>query len=331
MTTNLDKTLEKLERWTVPQLRQLADTVQAMLRDREAEATIEGRAGAARPSCPHCGTPDATRWGMSAGLQRWRCQACRKTFNLLTGTPLAHARHRSELFAAARDMAGDRPRSCRKLAQELKVHRTTVWRWRMKLLKPLQGHGQRVLAGLVEADETFLRESRKGSREWVDHQRHGAPPPPRPRWRDHERHGIPIPRGLSRWQIPILVLRDRHGGTHAERLPALRYQHFETVLEARLAADAILCTDSAAVYRRYGVQKQRKVEQINVRQGVRVRDGVYHLQNANAFHARFKDFVRPFCNPATKNLPLYVGWMVFKDGLRGSTPTGNPLAERLLA
>ena len=32
MTTNLDKTLEKLERWTVPQLRQLADTIQAMLR-----------------------------------------------------------------------------------------------------------------------------------------------------------------------------------------------------------------------------------------------------------------------------------------------------------
>ena len=62
-----------------------------------------------------------------------------------------------------------------------------------------------------------------------------------------------------------------------------------------------------------------------------MRDGVYHLQNANAFHARFKDFVRPFCNPATKHLPLYVGWMVFKDGLRGSTPTGNPLAERLLA
>jgi transposase-like protein len=331
MTTELDMTLDRLEQWTVPQLKRLADTLQAVLRDREAEATIEGRAGTARPACPHCGTPDATRWGMNAGLQRWRCKGCRKTFNLLTGTPLARARRRSELFAAARDMAADQPRSCRKLARELKVHRTTAWRWRMKLLKPLQGYGQQALAGLVEADETFMRESRKGSREWVQHQRHGGPQPPRPRWRDHERRGIPIPRGLSRWQIPILVLRDRHGGTHAERLPALRYQHFETVLEARLSADAILCTDSAAVYRRYGTQKQRKVEQINARKGIHVREGAYHIQNANAFHARFKEFVRPFRNPATKNLPRYVGWMVFKDGLGGGAPTGNPLAERLLA
>ncbi|HUA76638.1 MAG TPA: hypothetical protein VMA86_03135 [Acetobacteraceae bacterium] len=46
---------------------------------------------------------------------------------------------------------------------------------------------------------------------------------------------------------------------------------------------------------------------MDTRRGIRVRDGVYHIQNANAFHSRFKAFMAPFCGPATRHLPLYVG------------------------
>jgi transposase-like protein len=58
----------------------------------ECLAVIEA-AAAARP-CPHCGCTHVHRCGTASGLQRRRCLRCRKTFNALTGTPLARLRKR---------------------------------------------------------------------------------------------------------------------------------------------------------------------------------------------------------------------------------------------
>src|SRR4051812_3806698 len=53
------------------------------------------RAFAAAPRCPHCGAERLQRWGDASGLRRYRCQACRKTFNALTGTSLARLRKKA--------------------------------------------------------------------------------------------------------------------------------------------------------------------------------------------------------------------------------------------
>ena len=37
--------------------------------------------------CPRCHMAGATRHGMANGLQRYKCNHCRRTFNSLTGTP----------------------------------------------------------------------------------------------------------------------------------------------------------------------------------------------------------------------------------------------------
>jgi len=42
--------------------------------------------------CPHCGGRSLQRWGQVSGLQRYRCGDCRRSFNALTGTPLARLR-----------------------------------------------------------------------------------------------------------------------------------------------------------------------------------------------------------------------------------------------
>jgi len=55
----------------------------------ECLAIIEER-GARLRQCPHCAATRIYKHGMSAGLQRYLCLACRKSFNALTGTPLAH-------------------------------------------------------------------------------------------------------------------------------------------------------------------------------------------------------------------------------------------------
>ncbi len=44
--------------------------------------------------CPHCGGEKHIKYGFAYGLQRYHCRACRKTFNTLTGTPLARLRRK---------------------------------------------------------------------------------------------------------------------------------------------------------------------------------------------------------------------------------------------
>src|SRR3954454_14439086 len=41
------------------------------------------RPSPAPPRCPHGGAERLQRWGPASGLLRYRCQACRKTFNAL--------------------------------------------------------------------------------------------------------------------------------------------------------------------------------------------------------------------------------------------------------
>lgn len=54
-------------------------------------AVIEADLDAHR-GCPHCGHDKVVCCGKDDGLQRFRCKECGKSFNALTGTPLARLR-----------------------------------------------------------------------------------------------------------------------------------------------------------------------------------------------------------------------------------------------
>jgi hypothetical protein len=55
--------------------------------------------------CPHCGFHSYQEWGVRSGLQRYRCNRCKRTYNALTGTPLARLRHK---VRRRKDPPGDR-------------------------------------------------------------------------------------------------------------------------------------------------------------------------------------------------------------------------------
>lgn len=168
---------------TPQELRQ-AEGIVAEARERaEAVLEIDARAEAGGPvaSCPH--------W---TGAQRWRCSGCGATWSGRSGTPLARL-HRPDLMVAlARDMMeAPQPMSCRRAAEVLGTSRHSIWRRRMAIIGALTPEPDNALAGIVEADEAHQRESRKGSREWVRHQRDPAnhPAPPRLRWQAYRRRG----------------------------------------------------------------------------------------------------------------------------------------------
>jgi len=51
--------------------------------------------------CPHCASHSLQGWGHVSGLPRYRCKDCRRSFNALTGTPLARLRKKERWAAHA--------------------------------------------------------------------------------------------------------------------------------------------------------------------------------------------------------------------------------------
>ena len=191
-------------------------------RKTEAISEIEARTNQDH-KCPFCGYGRRQKWGRTrTKVQRYRCNGCQKTYSGRTGSAIGRI-HRPDLFMVVlRDMLGaSAPRSVRKLARRLELNKYTVWRWRMLVFSIIGSGTAASFSGIVEADEAYQRESRKGSREWV---RHFADPlnvakPPRPRWEDFTTMGLKMMRGLSKWQLPILTVADRGGARLFQRLP----------------------------------------------------------------------------------------------------------------
>ena len=77
---------------TPTNLARLRERIATVADPAECLALIE-QAAQGRP-CPHCHCSHKQRCGCANGLQRYRCCACRRTYNALTSTPLARLRKR---------------------------------------------------------------------------------------------------------------------------------------------------------------------------------------------------------------------------------------------
>ncbi|AJE21948.1 IS1595 family transposase [Azotobacter chroococcum] len=242
-------------------------------------------------SCPHCQSSELQSWGSSGGLPRYRCKFCGKTSNPLTGTPMARLRKRHlwQDYAEALTQS----LTVRRAAKHCGVSKNTAFLWRHRFLTQIADHQAQHASGIVEADETFFLESFKGQRD--------LPRPPR------KRGGSAKRRGLSAEQIPVLVVRDR-SGQHADfQLEKLDAAHVRERLRPLIDADAILCSDSAAVYAHFAKAEGITHRPVNPSQKRRV-DGPFHIQNVNAYDSRLKGWMIRFHGVATKYLTHYLGW-----------------------
>jgi transposase-like protein len=256
--------------------------------------------------CPYCSHTGSYRHGLAHGLQRYRCKACKKTFNALTGTPLAHLRYKSRwldyLDALTHSL------TVRQAAVDLDVHRNTTFRWRHRFLTWIKQDRPTTLQGITEADETYLLESHKGSRK-LDRQ---------PR----KRGGTARKRGISDEQVCILIARDRSKQTvdfvagNGPITKAVLSDYLKPILDP----DALLVSDSNPTYEAFCKAEGITHEAVNFSQGQRVVKGAYHVQNVNAYHSRFKLWLDHFHGVATKYLPNYLGWCRVMDEYRNLTP-----------
>lgn len=266
----------------------------------EAVALIETRFAAA-PCCGHCKSERFGAWGRANGLKRYKCHDCGRTFNALTGTPLAQLRRRDAWLDYARALV-DRL-SLRKAAKRADVCLDTSFRWRHRFLQAPKDKRPSAVTGIAEADETLILKSAKGSRQLA-----GRAP--------RKRGGKPKKTGTSPDDYDIvLIVRDRHKTTIDHVLSDFEGTTFEAALDPLVSRDAVLVTDGRASYATFASDRGMLHVALNATAGERVYEG-YHIQNVNAYAARLKDWLRAFKGVASKYLPSYLGWRreIERDG-----------------
>ena len=144
----------------------------------------------------------------------------------------------------------------------------------------------------MEADETYVLESRKGAR------RLGR--------KARRRGGKAKKRGLSREQVPVLMAADRSGTTVSAVLPKVDAAALTAALDPVVAKDALLVSDGGASYPPpCAAALGAGHEALNRSMGERVR-GDLHVQTVNSRHSRLKDFLRPRRGIATRYLDNYL-------------------------
>jgi hypothetical protein len=200
-----------------------------------------------------------------------------------------------------------RSETVRQAAVTTGIHRNTSFRWRHRILALVKSDQPQRLHGIIEADETYLLESEKGSRHIKREVR--------------KRGGSATKRGISGEQVCVLVARDRMGQTMdfvTGKGPVTKVQLRDSLLPI-LDKDSLLVSDGNPAYQYFAQETTITHKAINLSAGVRV-SGAYHVQNVNAYHSRFKNWLNHFHGVATKYLPNYLGWRRAIDTHRLNTP-----------
>jgi transposase-like protein len=142
----VEKPFAQLPRLNQPQRQQvLAALHPAAGRDGVVALIDEIRSKGRR--CSDCVCERRHRHGHANDLQRFRCCACGRTFNDLTGTPLARLRHKGK-WRDYLDTVLD-SRTVRSAAKRLGVHPNTTFRWRHRFLDRVKDDRPERLVGIV--------------------------------------------------------------------------------------------------------------------------------------------------------------------------------------
>ena len=117
--------------------------------DEALESAAGPRSAARQLGCPHCRSDRITHWGNAHGFPRYRCASCKRTFNILTNTPLARLRNKQRWLTFVGTMV--EKKSLRKSAAACGVSVTTSSRWHQRFLKCSAAERAKILREIIAA------------------------------------------------------------------------------------------------------------------------------------------------------------------------------------
>ncbi len=290
--------VQAIKKFNYTELKRTSQLVLSRMSEDELGQVIAEKESAIE-SCPHCGSEYLIKWGASKqGKQRFKCKACTLTFTALTGTPL-HKMRKPQLMMAYGDFMFF-SHSLRYCAKALSINLKTAFHWRHKLLSNPQKNKPVELLSIVEADETFVAESNKGSRSLNGKARKRG--------------------GGKHRKVPILIALDRQGAITHTVMNKNTKQEITNALAPVLSPDSILCTDGNLSYIEvvksltFTIEHKRLIAEPNKKAKI---EGVYSIQRLNNYIMRWKIFMKPFKGVATHYLDRYLSWFRYlqKDSI----------------
>ncbi|MCP4253858.1 MAG: IS1595 family transposase, partial [Candidatus Scalindua sp.] len=239
--------------------------------------------------CPHCKSTHFQRWGRRSDLQRYRCRSCKRTFNSLTGTPLARLKrkgHWLDYSECIRDSL-----TIRAAAIKCGISIDTSFRWRHRFLTNAKKIKASSLRGVVEADEIKFSYSYKGQRS-IDR-------PPRKRGgNDNE----------SDKCVSFLISRDRNKFTFDKVIENISTPELHCALDGLLESDVLLCCDNKDIYKEFAIDNSLRHGVVDISNGEFIKKDVVHIQNTRVYCNKMRNWMERFHGVATKYLESYVSW-----------------------
>jgi len=245
--------------------------------------------------CPHCGAPDAYRLTAKAGSARpvrpgvWKCRVCRKQFTVRVGTILedSHIPLSKWVLAIHLLCASKKGMSAHQLHRMLGVTYKSAWfmahRIRYAMTRPPLSDK---LAGIVEADETFIGGKRTGSGRRGPHDK-----------------------------IPVLTLVERGGQARSFRVANVTAKTLGPEITAHVERSARLMTDEMASYKPIG-RGMAGHETVSHSTGIYAR-GEAHVNSAESYFATLKRGINGvYHHVSPAHLPRYLAEFDFRYNAR---------------
>lgn len=205
-------------------------------------------------SCPRCNSKSIVKNGKRRnGIKEFKCKDCNTKFTPFTNTILEKTNYHWSAWIKLLEMTINQY-SLTAMKNVLEndlgyrgINKNTVWLWRMKLIHALASMPQPKLSGVIQIDETFIRESQKASKNLVSyidsedirHPRYGYNP---------SKFGV---MGSEFSNITTAVDNSGHCVCKVVGLGRLSNEIFVDLFEEHLDNPAFICSDANPVYKEY--------------------------------------------------------------------------------
>lgn len=271
--------------------------------------------------CRKCDSEKIIKFGVDKnGKQRYRCKCCGATFTETSYSVASRTRHSADIWEDYIHLllVGASLEEC---AFRCRISVRTAFIWRHKILNALQrDQDNRVMAGIIEADEMFLPISYKGNHK--NTRRFVMPRAAFQRGSDNRSNNAP--------KACIMCAVERNGQSYGEVLGAGQptTKMVDHAFGKRIISDSIMLADGALAMKNY-FSKKEDVALIQLKSSTsgshrggdpEIR-GIYHIQTVNNFHNRLQRFLRCYNGVSTKYLNHYVNLFVWIENHKGMEPS----------
>jgi transposase-like protein len=202
--------------------------------------------------CPKCGSKYIVRYGRNGNTKRFRCNSCNKTFTLFTDTILEKTNYHWDIWVKVVEMTlNNIPMEHMRQVLIDDYHLTsinykTIFLWKHKIIHAIAKMPMPKLSGTVQVDETFFRESQKGSRHLISTIK-GEDRKPR-YGRKPSKYGV-----MGNEFANVTVATDLNGYcvSRVVGLGKLTVDTFTDLFDSYMNKPSFICSDGNSVYKDY--------------------------------------------------------------------------------